>query len=220
MPDARDRARAEVIRYSRRLQAEHLVQATAGNLSTRVEGEPGVLAMTPTSLAYDELEPADVCLVDAGGRLLDGRRAPTSELPLHTLLYARRPEVGAIVHTHSPAATTMAALGWRLPAILTGLVGAVGGDVRVAPYARPGTAEMADLTAAALDDRGACLLRQHGVVAVGADLAHAFSAAAATEAAADVYLRARANAAELDELPRDEVASIARVWREQWRAGG
>src|SRR3954471_16972400 len=166
--DARNRARAQVIRYCRRLQAEHLVHATAGNVSTRVDGEPDVLAMTPTAVPYDELEPADVCLVDTGGRIVDGRRAPTSELPLHTLLYARRPEVGAIVHTHSPAATTMAALGWPLPAMLTGLVGAVGGDVRVAPYGRPGTATMADLTVAALEDRGACLLRHHGLVAVGA----------------------------------------------------
>jgi L-fuculose-phosphate aldolase len=218
MSDARDRARRDVITYSRRLHAEHLVHATAGNVSTRVDGEPDVIAMTPTSLAYDALEPGDICIVTTAGERLVGRREPTSELPLHTLLYARRPEVGAIIHTHSPAAMTMAVLGWRLPPILTGLVEAVGGDVRVAPYSRPSTAEMADRTADALVERGACFMRHHGLLAVGADLAHAFLAASITEGAAKVYLDARAQGVDVPELPPDEVAWVARWWHEQWPA--
>jgi L-fuculose-phosphate aldolase len=218
MPDARDRAREEVIAYARRMQAEHLVYATAGNVSTRVEGAPDVIAMTPTSLAYDTLEPEDICIVHTGGEQHEGRRKPTSELPLHTLVYARRPEVGAIIHTHSPAAMTMAVLGWRLPPILTGLVEAVGGDVRVAPYSRPGTAEMADFTADALADRGACFMRHHGLLAIGADLAHAFLAASVTEGAARVYLDARAQGVDVPELGPDDVRWLARWWREQWPA--
>ena len=218
MPDARDRARADVITYSRRIQAEHLVYATAGNVSTRVDGEPDVIAMTPTSLAYDALQPDDICIVTTAGERLEGRREPTSELPLHTLLYARRPEVGAIIHTHSPAAMTMAVLGWRLPPILTGLVEAVGGDVRVAPYSRPSTAEMADYTADALVDRGACFMRHHGLLAVGADLARAFLAASVTEGAAKVYLDARAQGVDVPELPPGDVAWVARWWHEQWPA--
>jgi L-fuculose-phosphate aldolase len=185
-------------------------------VSARVPGEPGLIAMTPTGLAYDALEPADIPLVTTEGELVEGRREPTSELPLHTLVYARRPEVGAIVHTHSPAATTMAVFGWTLPPILTGLVGAVGGDVRTAPYSRPGTAEMADRTADALDDRGACFLRHHGLLAIGADLAHAFLAASITEGAARVYLDARAIGGDIPELAPDEVEWIARGWRAQW----
>jgi ribulose-5-phosphate 4-epimerase/fuculose-1-phosphate aldolase len=216
--DARERARREVIAYARRMQAEHLVIATAGNLSTRVDGEPDLIAMTPTSLAYDTLEPADICLVTAQGRRVESRHEPTSELPLHTLVYARRPEVGAIVHTHSIAAMTLAVLGWRLPPILTGLVEAAGGDVRVAPYSRPGTAEMADLAEEALQDRGACFLRHHGLLAVGADLAHAFLAASVTEAAARVYLDARAQGVDVPELAAADTAAIAAAWRAQWPA--
>jgi L-fuculose-phosphate aldolase len=218
MSAARDTARHEVIRYSHRIQAEHLVYSTAGNVSTRVEGEPDVIAMTPTSLAYDALEHDDICIVTTAGDRLHGRREPTSELPLHTLVYARRPEVGAIIHTHSPAAMTMAVLGWRLPPILTGLVEAVGGDVRVAPYSRPSTAEMADYTADALLDRGACFMRHHGLLAVGVDLAHAFLAASVTEGAAKVYLDARAQGVEVPELGAEDVAWIARWWLEQWPA--
>jgi L-ribulose-5-phosphate 4-epimerase len=209
------RAREDIVRYCRRLQAERLVHWTAGNVSRRVQDDPDLVAMTPTNRHYDELRPQDVCIVHVDGSLVDGEREPTSEFPLHTLVYQRRPEVGAIVHTHSPAAMTMAALGWTLPPILTGFVDAAGGAVVTAPYSRPGTAEMADHTAAALRDRGACFLRHHGLLAVGADLAHAFQAASVTEAAADVYLRARAFG-EVPELPAAEVDWLAEGWRAQW----
>jgi len=207
-------AREAVARFGRRLRSEGLVQWTAGNVSCRVRGEPSLLAMTPTDVPYDELDASDVCLVRTDGTLVEGP-PPTTELPLHTLVYARRPEVGAIVHTHSAVAMTMAALGWTLPPILTGLVDATGGDVATAPYARPGTPAMADAVAAVLADRGACFLRHHGLLAIGSDLHRAFKAAAVTEASADVYLRARAFGA-VPELPAAEVDWIAGAWRSQW----
>jgi L-ribulose-5-phosphate 4-epimerase len=218
MSDARSRTRASVIACCRRLQSEGLVPATAGNVSARVEGEPGLIAVTPTAAPYDVLEPDDVALVTTSGELVDGRRAPTSELPLHTVLYSRRPEVGAVVHTHSPAASVMAVMGWALPPILTGLAGAVGGDVPVAAYARPGTHDLAAAAADALAERGACLLRHHGVVAVGPDLGAAFAAASLTENAARVYLEARATGAQVPELDADEVEWLAQGWRAAWKA--
>ncbi len=216
MPDARLSARRDVIDHGRRLVAEGLVHATAGNLSVRVPDEPGVIAMTPTAAPYDGLAPDDICIVTVAGEQLAGEKAPTSELPLHTLLYARRPELGAIIHTHSPAAMTLAVLGWRLPAILTGLVEAVGGDVGVVPYARPGTAAMANGAGTALRDRGACLLGHHGLIAIGADLPRAFRAASVTEATARVYLEARTHATAVPSLAEEEVREIARGWNAQW----
>jgi L-ribulose-5-phosphate 4-epimerase len=216
MSDGRMRIRAQVIAHCRRLAAQGLMPATSGNLSARVAGEPGLIAVTPTATPYDLLEPDDVALVADGGEVVDGRRAPTTELPLHLVLYARRPEVGAVVHTHSPAASVMAVMGWTLPPILTGLAGAVGGDVRVAAYARPGTHEVGAAAADALADRGACLLRHHGVVAIGRDLAAAATAAWLTENAAQVYLEARATGAQVPELDADEVEWLAAGWREQW----
>jgi L-ribulose-5-phosphate 4-epimerase len=209
------RARKTVLRYCHRLQAERLVHWTAGNLSMRIPGEPHLIAMTPTDLPYDEMAAEDVCIVRVDGSIVDGAREPTSEFPLHTLVYQRRSDVGAIVHTHSPAAMTMAALGWTLPPILTGFVDAAGGAVVTAPYSRPGTAEMAEFTADALRDRGACFLRHHGLLAIGADLRHAFQTAAVTEASADVYLRARAFG-EVPELPPGEVEWLAEGWRAKW----
>ena len=213
--EAWQRAREDVLRTCRRMQAERLVHATAGNVSVRIPGDRTRIAMTPAALPYDVLEPDDICIVSVDGQAIDGRRAPTSELPLHTLVYRRRPEVGAIIHTHSPAAMTMAALGWTLPPILTGLVEATGGSVRTARFSRPGTAEMADLTAEALADRGACFLRHHGLLAVGADLPHAWRAASVTEVSADVCLRARVFGP-VPELPEEEVRLIVGAWRSQW----
>ena len=197
------------------MQAEHLAYYTSGNISCRVDGEPDLIAMTPTSLPYDTMRPDDICLVTIDGEMVEGERRPTSEFPLHTLVYARRPEIGAIVHTHSPAAMAMASLGLTLPAFLTGLVAAVGGDVQTAPYARPGTAALADRTVEALRDRGACFLRSHGALGVGHTLAHAYNALSVVEGAADAYLRIL-QLGPVPELPEEEIRWFADYWRSQW----
>ena len=212
---ARRRARAAIVEFGLRMQDERLAYWTSGNLSVRVAGDPDLVALSPTDVPYDSIEPEDVPLVRLDGTRVDGGLAPTSELLLHTLLYQRRPEIGAVVHTHSPAAMAMAALDWTLPAFLTGLVMAAGGAVACAPYARPGSPELADAVGGALAGRGACFLRHHGLLALGATLPRAFQAATVTEGAADAYLRARAVGAVAD-LPAQEVDWIAEAWRAQW----
>jgi L-ribulose-5-phosphate 4-epimerase len=209
------RAREDVVLYSHRMQQEHLTYWTGGNVSRRVEGEPHLFAVTPTNTPYDILDLEDIAIATIDGEVVDGRKKPTSEFPLHTLIYRRRPEVGGIVHTHSVGAMTMAVLGWTLPPILTGWVEACGGAVVTAPFARPGTEEMAERTAAALADRGACFLRHHGLLAIGADLHHAYQAASVSEGACQVYLQAR-QFGPVPELPEEEVRLIADEWREQW----
>lgn len=216
-------ARELVITFARKLQAERLVYSTAGNLSCRVPGSPHLVAVTPTAMEYDLITPDDVPIVDldvapgdsgAVGDVAHGRRAPTSEWPLHAGLYAR-PEIGAVVHTHGKAVMTMANLGWRLPPILTGLCEATGGDVLTSPYARPGTAALVEAVRPALRDRGATFLRYHGLLAYGADLPHAFRTAAVVEGACEVYLALRA-LGEVHELPAEEVDHIAGYWRAQF----
>ena len=211
----RRRARAAIIEFGLRMQDERLAYWTSGNLSVRVAGDPDQIALSPTDVPYDSIDFDDVPVVRLDGTIVDGNRAPTSELPLHTILYQRRPEIGAVVHTHSPAAMAMAALDWTLPAFLTGLVMATGGAVACAPYARPGSPELADAVESALAGRGACFLRHHGLLALGATLPRAFQAATVTEGAADAYLRARAVGGVAD-LPPQEVHWIAEAWRAQW----
>ena len=215
-PETWQRAREEVVLFSRRLLAEHLVYYTAGNVSRRVDGAPDLFAVTPTSTPYDTLRPEDVVIATIDGEVVDGHLRPTVEFPLHSALYRRRPEVGGVVHTHSPAAMTMAALGWTLPPILTGFTEAAGGAVVTARYARPGSEEMADAVADALADRGACFLRHHGLLAIGPTLARAYNAASVTEGAADVYLRARQFGADVPELPPSEAAWLHDEWAAHW----
>ena len=191
MQDTWYQARRKVVTFARKLQAERLVYSTAGNISIRIPGDPELLAVTPSSMQYDFLEPEDVPIVDLDGELVDGRTRPTSELMMHTLICKRRPEIGSIVHTHGKAVMAMANLGWTLPPILTGLCEAAGGAVYTSPYSQPETVQMADYTEAALRDRGATFLRYHGLLAYGADVEHAFHTASVVEGACEVYLTLR-----------------------------
>jgi ribulose-5-phosphate 4-epimerase/fuculose-1-phosphate aldolase len=205
-------AREVVVLFCRRLLAERLVYFTAGNISMRIPDDPDLVAVTPASTPYDTMRPDDIVIVRTDGRVVDGVRRPTSELPLHTLAYAARADVGGVVHTHSPAAMAVAALGIGIPPILHGLVSACGGGIVTAPYARGGTAEVAEFTAAALRDRSACLLRNHGVLAIGPNVDHAYNAASVVEGAADAYLRALA----FRPVPQIAPDEVARIRREQW----
>ena len=212
VPRTRDEARAVVVLFCRRLLAEHLVSYTAGNISTRIADEPGLVAVTPGSTAYDTLRSEDIVIVALDGTIVEGTRRPTAELPLHTLAYRDRPDVAGIVHTHSPAAMALAAMGRDLPPILHGLVSACGGGIVTAPYARGATEEMATLTAEPLRGRSACLLRNHGVLAIGPNVEHAYNAASVVEGSADAYLRALP----FGPVPEVPAADVMRIRDTQW----
>jgi L-fuculose-phosphate aldolase len=220
VPATRAEARELVVLFSRRMLAEHLVSYTAGNISTRIGDEPGLVAVTPGSTAYDTLRVEDIVIVVLDGTIVEGRLRPTAELPLHTLAYRDRPDVGGIVHTHSLAAMAMAAMGMDLPPILHGLVAACGGGIVAAPYARGATDEMATLTAEPLRHRSACLLRNHGVLAIGPNVEHAYNAACVVEGVADAYLRALPFGP-VPEVPADDVERIRRAqWAPAWTGAG
>jgi ribulose-5-phosphate 4-epimerase/fuculose-1-phosphate aldolase len=217
IPSSWNDAREEVLLFSRRMLAERLVFYTAGNISCRVAGEPDVLAVTPSAVAYDTMRPEDVVIVRVDGEILAGDLVPTSELPLHLLVYGARPEVGGVVHTHSPAAMAMAASNRTLPPILTGQVSAAGGPIVTAPFARPGTPELADSCRAALADVSACFLRHHGLLAIGASVEQAYNTASVVEGAAEAYLLALA-VGNVDVMPPEEVAYMRQKWLRRWPA--
>jgi L-fuculose-phosphate aldolase len=202
------RAREQVAGYGRRLVADGLVVGTAGNLSVR-EGD--LVAVTPSGLAYDALDPEMVCVVRYGdGAPVDTPLAPTSELPLH-LAVLRSTGAGAVVHTHSVAATTVASIGGlsELPNIHY-YAALFGGPVRITEYARFGTDRLAVRVAAALADRTGCLLGNHGAVTIGRDLAQAYDRAQQLEWMCEVFLRAAAYGAPRT-LPDAEIAEVARL---------
>jgi L-fuculose-phosphate aldolase len=181
--------REAVATGGRRLVAARLVESTSGNLSVR-DRAGGQVAISPSALAYERVTPADVVVVSPDGRVVDGRRRPpSSELGMHLAVYRRRPDVGAVVHTHSPWATTWAVLGREIPAVHY-VIASVGRRVRVAPYATFGSGELAGLAAETLGADNAVLLANHGVLAVGPDLDGAFDNAVRVEFLAEVYWKA------------------------------
>ena len=172
----------------RRLVAARLVESTSGNLSVR-DGAGGQVAISPSALPYDRVTPADVVVVSPDGRVVDGHRTPSSELGMHLELYLARPDVGAVVHTHSPWATTWAVLGREIPAVHY-VIASIGHRVRVVPYATFGSGDLAGMAAGTLGDDNAVLLGNHGVLAVGADLEAALENAVRVEFLAEVYWKA------------------------------
>ncbi len=181
-------SRAQVALAARRLVTDRLVTGTSGNVSAR-DPESGHVAITPSGVSYADLAVDDIVLVDASGSVVDGDWLPSSELPMHLAVYRRRPEVMAVVHTHSPHATAFAACGREIPAIHYDIA-AIGNPIRVAPYATYGTDELADNAARSMGTDQAVLLQNHGVLAVGATVEHAYRVAQKVEYLAEVYLLA------------------------------
>ena len=166
---------------------EKLFSGTSGNLSAVSDG---LMLITPTSVRYELLKPEDLVLMRMDGTVVEGKLAPSSEWRMHAEVYARCPEVKAQVHTHSPYATAFAAAHRPIPACLIEMFYFLGGDVPCAAYATPGTAEVGIRCAEVLPGRGGCTLANHGVLAVGKDLAQALLRAEYIEDAARISLLA------------------------------
>lgn len=183
-PDAQDLRRA-MVATCRRMNATGLNQGTAGNLSHRL-GE-GFL-VTPSSLPYDEMQPEDIVYMACDGSY-DGRR-PSSEWRFHRDILLARPEVNVVLHCHSTYATAVACHHRTIPAFHY-MVGVMGGTtLRCAAYATFGTQALSDAAIAALQDRQACLLGQHGQIALGRTYDAALSMATEVETLARMYVHA------------------------------
>ena len=183
--------REEVARVARQMISSGLVTGTSGNVSARTP--EGDILITPSGLDYGQLEPGDIVLVDLEKNLLEGDLEPSSETPMHTGIYRARPQVDAVVHTHSRFATTLACLGLEIPPVhymLTTL--SEDGRIPLAPYATYGTEELAGYASEALGEtHNACLLQNHGTITVGESADEAFSRTVVLEEMAEIYYRAR-----------------------------
>jgi L-fuculose-phosphate aldolase len=184
-------ARADLVACGRTLLARGLLSQTSGNLSIRVSRDE--VCITPSSMEYDRVEPTDIVLVGTDGNLREGQRTPSSETPLHCLVYDSRPDVSAIVHTHSPYATTLAILGLPIPAVHYMIARARTTQIEVASYATYGTDALArNVRDAFAAPALAVLLANHGLVAAGATLQEAADVAEGVEMLARLYCQALA----------------------------
>jgi L-fuculose-phosphate aldolase len=181
--------REEIVRFGRKLLTARLTSGTGGNLSI-FNRRDGLIAISPSGMEYDKMKPADIPVVNCEGITVEGSRKPSSELGFHLSLYRKRPNINAVVHTHSVYATTMACLNWEIPAVHY-LVAYSGHKVPLAPYATFGTDELASNVAGAIGDYNAVLLANHGLVTVGPNLATAFAVAEEIELVARIYYQTK-----------------------------
>ena len=194
----------DVARTAQEIYRLGLVRGTAGNVSAR-DPASGYIAITPSAVPFDAIRPRDIVVVDRRGAIVAGQYPPSTELPMHIALYDHRPWACGIVHTHSVHATAFACLGEEIPPAHY-LIAFVGSRIPIALYAPPGTPEIGRRAVEAMGDCRAVLLQNHGVVALGRNVAEAKTTAEIVEYTAEVCYKARAIGAPVliadDELER------------------
>ena len=179
----------QVVETALRMYSEKLVSGTSGNVS-QYDRETGIIAITPTNMDYTKMRSRDIVLMSLEGTIQEEGK-PSSEWPLHTELYKAFSEMSAVIHTHSPHATAFAVLHETIPLVLTEMLQFLGGDIPLAEFAAPGTAQLGLNAVKAMAGRYCCLLANHGLVAAGKTLEEAWLRASYAEDAARVYHLAR-----------------------------
>ena len=182
--------RQQLIAAARGMEPARLNRGTSGNLSVRtIENGAAGFLITPSGMPYAALSPEDIVFMHHDGRPA-GLREPSSEWRIHRDIYAARPEAQAILHAHSPFATSLACLRRGIPPFHY-MIARFGGDtLRCADYATFGTQALSDAAIAALQDRSGCLLANHGMLVFGRDPAHALALAVELEELCEQYWRA------------------------------
>ena len=181
-----DDARASLLHTLRAMGAARLNVGTSGNASQRLES--GRMLISPSGMPAERCRAEDMVMVEADGRYA-GARAPSSEWQLHRDVYAAFPAAGALLHAHAPFATALACQRLDIPAFHYMIARFGGTTVRCARYATFGTQALSDATVAALQERCACLLANHGMVVLGRDLEHALAMAIEFETLCEQYWR-------------------------------
>ena len=176
-----------IIEYGRQMLTDGLTVGTSGNTSVRV-GEN--IAITPSGVEYEALAPEDISVITLDGDHVDGPDNPSSEVPMHTVVY-QNTDALAVVHTHPVYATVLGTLVDEIPPIHY-MLALLGGPVRVAPYAQFGTQELARRCSEAMKDRYGVLLRNHGATTYGGTLAKAYSRSIYLEWLCRIYCEAKA----------------------------
>lgn len=205
--------REEVFDAVHRIVAAGLVAGASGNVSRRIRTPDGdLVAMTASRVPYHRFMIDDVLVVDFDVEPVVGDGVPSSESLLHMAIYRARPDVGAVIHTHSVHASAFAVAGQRIPAILDEQVVTLGGAIEVAEYGASASEDLADKAVFALGDRAAVLLRHHGVAGVGESVDEAVAVVELVERIARIRLMTvtLGSPAELD---ADVVRSEQQVYR-------
>lgn len=182
--------RESVVHYCQKMAQSSWGTGTSGNISV-FDAVSGLVAISPSSMDYAAITAADIVVLDLHGEVVDSQRRPSSEYMLHLACYRDRQDMGAIVHTHAPQATTLATLGWDLPAVHYMIAYSGRATVPCVPYELFGTEALAEAAASAMHGGYAVLLENHGTLAGGSDLPYAYAVTEQLEFCAGLYLRAK-----------------------------
>ena len=171
------------------MQAKNLTIETWGNISIR-DPESGLIYITPSGMPYDKLNEDDIVVLNPDGTIHEGKRTPSVESGLHTLIYQNRTEINAVLHTHPVDSSIFGMLRKPIPMVSDELAQAFGEEIKVADYALPGSKELAENAVKALGTNMACLLANHGALCVGRNMQECFKTASVLESQARIYYKA------------------------------
>lgn len=206
--------RLRVHRQNLELPRNGLVAATSGNASGR-DPDSGRIVIKPSGVAYDELRPGDLVVLEEDGTVVEGALRPSSDTLSHLVIYRAMPAVHGVVHTHSTFATAFAAVGRAIPPCLTAIADEFGGEIPCGDYAAVGGEEIGRAVVSGIGSSPAILLRNHGVFAVGPSVEAAVKTAVMVEDAARTVFHAL-QLGTLVELPSDEIARARRRYLEDY----
>ncbi len=188
------------------LPKNNLITWTSGNVSAR-DPESGHVVIKPSGVRYEDLRPEHMVIVDLDGNCIEGDLKPSSDTASHLYIYRHRPDVGGVVHTHSPYATAFAALGRPIPVYLTAMADEFGGPIPCGGFALIGGEQIGQVVVASIGDSPAVLLKNHGVFTIGPTAGAAVKAAVMVEdVARTVWLALQIG--QPDEIPPEEVAKL------------
>jgi L-ribulose-5-phosphate 4-epimerase len=193
----------EVCEGNLELPRHGLVTWTSGNLSAR-DPQTGLVVIKPSGLRYERMTPEDMVVVDLDGKIVEGKRGPSSDTASHLYVYRRREDVGSVVHTHSTYATARAATGRAIPCCLTAMADEFGGPVPCGGYAAIGTEEIGVQIVENIGHSPAILLAKHGVFTIGPTIEKAVQAAVMVEDVARTVAIAK-GIGEVAELPAADI---------------
>jgi L-fuculose-phosphate aldolase len=179
-----------VLEAAQQMAQKGLVVGTSGNVSMRLKDPSGreLLAITPNARYYDLLDIDDIVVADFEGQNVEGELAISIEKMMHIGIYKARKKVNAIIHTHPVFGSAISVAGLEIPTILDDQATYIGGEIKVAEYALPGTQELVENVLSALGPRNAVLLANHGALSVGRDMREAFTVCELVEKTAKIYL--------------------------------
>lgn len=182
----------DVLRIAKKAYEEKLMAGTSGNMSV-VSRDRQWMVITPSSYDYSIMEEQDIVVTDLDGNVVEGCHKPSSEWKMHAEIYKHLSHAGAVVHTHSPYATSFAVTHQEIPVILIEMIPFLKGKLEVSPYAEQGSAQVGLNAVPILKRRNACLMENHGVVAIGETLDQAYINSVYAEDTAKIYHMAKLN---------------------------